>query len=181
MQPQIVAFDIETTNLRGNFGRILCASFLNIYNGNPIVLRGDSKYYIGKKKSDDSKILLEIKKRLERAWMWVTWNGKCFDIPFVNGRLSLIGVPPIEKRLHLDLMWYASDNTIKFGSKRLANIAESFKLREQKFSLEKQEWIDAILLDRQAMNSLVRHNIQDVKVLQEVFPILAPFICNIHK
>jgi uncharacterized protein YprB with RNaseH-like and TPR domain len=175
-----VAFDLECSNLNGNFGRILCGSFKPIGTGS-VETYGAKIPLIGSRMADDEKTILEIKKRLEDSWIWVSWNGKLFDIPFLNARLLIHGFKPVEKRLHIDLMYYARGQFMKIHSSRLDAVAQTFKLKSQKTLLVPDTWVKATLGDKDAMAYVVEHCEHDVCALDEIFPILKPFIANIHK
>ena len=181
MEPRMVCFDLETTNLRGNFGRILVASFVTIGDGDVITYRGDDKKFKKKDLADDSKLALAIKEYLERSWCWISWNGKMFDVPFLNTRLRLADLEPVEKRMHIDLMYYARRPNMSLNNSRLDTIAKTFELAEQKTDLTPKEWINAMLLDSKSIDYIVEHCEQDVKVLREAFPLLLPFIARVHK
>ena len=181
MEPRIVAFDLETTNLRANFGRILCCCFAPFNSDEVVVMRGDDRRYKKKKLYDDSDLALAIKEYLEESWCWVTWNGKMFDVPFLNTRLVLAGESPVERRMHCDLMYYGRRPNICLQNSKLDTVAKAFELEEQKTDLTPKEWVEAMLLDSDALDSVVEHCTQDVKVLRELFPTLSPFVVNVHK
>ena len=60
---KIVAWDLETTNLSGLMGRILCGSFYRIVDGKvtkPYTMRLDDKRYTGRSRIDDNKLAVAI-------------------------------------------------------------------------------------------------------------------------
>jgi uncharacterized protein YprB with RNaseH-like and TPR domain len=175
-----VCFDLECSNLNGNFGRILCGSFTPV-GGTVAETYGSKVGLLGNKMADDAKTILDIKNKLEDSWVWVSWNGKLFDIPFLNARLLIHGYKPVEKRLHIDLMYYARGQFMRIHSSRLDAVAQTFKIKSQKTLLVPDIWVKATLGDREAMNYVVEHCEHDVFALSEIFPILKPFIANIHK
>ena len=181
MDKRIVAFDIETTNLNANFGRILLTSFANIHTGEVVTMRGDDEKFRGEKLSDDSKLVAAIRDYMNDSFCWVSWNGKMFDVPFINTRLALADEETMDKRLHIDLMYYARKPFLKIHSSRLDAVAKTFELKEQKTELTPKDWTDAMVLDKEALDYIQEHCEQDVKVLVEVFPKLQAFIANIHK
>jgi uncharacterized protein YprB with RNaseH-like and TPR domain len=180
MKPTMVCFDLETTNLRANFGRVLVGCFVDLHTGETTTYRADAKEYKGKDCADDSKLVEAIKEKLEASWAWIGWNSKLFDIAFLNTRLNLSGQPPVNKRMHIDLMYYARRPNLCLNSSRLDTVAQTFKLTEQKTLLDPETWVKAMLLDSKALDYITEHCIQDVLVLKEVFPILAPYIKNMH-
>ncbi len=183
MLQSILAFDIETTSLRASLGHILCCSFLDILKprSKPYTFRIDSDEYKGSHSSDDSKLVAAIKAELEDAWIWAGWYSKMFDIPVINGRLALNGLRPVEKRMHLDLIYYSKGQFMKLHSSRLDSVAKTFELKAQKTDLLPSTWNKARDGDTDAIDYIVKHCEADVKVLKDVFPILSPHIANIHK
>ena len=180
MKPRICCFDLETTNLRANFGRIIVACFLDMEEDTVVTLRGDDKKYMGKNHADDSLLAKAIKEKLESCWCWVGWNSKMFDIPFLNTRLNLGNMDAVNKRMHIDLMYYARRPNLLLNSSRLDTVAKTFRLLEQKTQLDPETWVNAMLLDSDSLDYIQEHCEQDVKVLKEVFPILCPYIRCIH-
>jgi uncharacterized protein YprB with RNaseH-like and TPR domain len=181
MSPRILAVDIETTSLKANFGRIIVACFLDMDNGKVITLRGDSSKYKNKDDlSDDSLMAQDIKDILEDAWMWVTWFGKMFDIPFINTRLLLSNQESVARRLHCDLLYYSRKPNLCLSNSRLDTVSKTFEIESQKIDLLPKEWMKAIYLSRKEIDKAAEHCQNDVKALYELFPILSPFVRNIH-
>ena len=103
-----------------------------------------------------------------------------FDVGFLNTRLVLNNLPNLERRMHIDLMYYARRPHLALHSSRLDAVAKSFRLAEQKTDMNPDIWNAAFQLRKDAMDYVVEHCIQDVKVLKEAFEVLSPFIRNIH-
>lgn len=177
-KPEILFFDIESTDLKVPFGNMLCCSFVGLDHVDPWTFRLDKLR--GKCLEDDSRLTLKVKETLEGAFCWVGWNSKLFDIAFLNARLTLHGIAPVEKRMHIDLMYYARPPFVKFYSSRLDAVAQTLELGIQKTDLLPQVWVAARRLDKDAMNYVVEHCEHDVLVLREIFKTFAPFIKNIH-
>jgi hypothetical protein len=57
---------------------------------------------------------------------------------------------------------------------------KTFGLKEEKTALDPRIWTAAYELNKDAMDKVVEHCIQDVKALKEAFPILATQIRNLH-
>lgn len=180
MKPTMVCFDFETTNLRANFGRLLVASFISLNSDEVVTFRADEEKYKKKNLSNDSSLAKDIKKYMEDQFCWISWNGKLFDMPFLNTRLRLADLEPVNKRIHIDLMYYARRPNLCLNSSRLDTVAKTFRLGEQKTDLDPQTWVDAMLLDKKALDYVAEHCEQDVRVLKEAFQILSPFIKNMH-
>jgi len=180
MDTKIVFFDLETTNLKGNLGRVLAGCFLPFEGKEPVCISALDRKYRGKNLGDDGKIIAKCREILNESWIWVGWNSKLFDIPYLNARLRLHDMKPVEKRLHLDLMYYARGQFIKLNSSRLDAVAKAFKLETQKTDLLYDTWVNAALGETEALEYVVEHCQHDVLVLRDAFEVLQPFVRNIH-
>ena len=181
MKHSIIGFDIESTSLKGSFGHIICCSFVDLLDQNAEVETVRIDVLKGKRKSDDHRVAKAIKEKLEDSWIWAGWYSKMFDIPFINARLALHDMMPVEKRMHIDLLYYSKGQFMKLHSSRLDSVAKTFRLNTQKTDILPDEWLRAGEGDSEAINYVVDHCEADVKVLRDVFPILAPHIANIHR
>ena len=181
--PKLLGFDIESTSLKASFGHVLCCSFIDMMNprAKPETFRIDAPEYKSKRVSDDSKLVTAIKEKLEGAWIWSGWYSKMFDIPFLNGRLALHDIRPIEKRMHLDLLYYSRGQFMKLHSSRLDSVAKTFQLASQKSDILPDNWLRAGEGDSSAIDYVVKHCEADVRVLRDAFFVLYPHIAVIHK
>jgi len=180
MESRTVFFDIETTDLRANIGHVLVVCMLPLDTEKVEVFRLDNPRYRMQKKYDDSKLLLSVREYLEQSFCWCTWNGKMFDIPFLNSRLLLNGNETIRPRMHIDLMYYARRPFLQITSSRLAAVAKAFELTNQKDEFDYKPWQAAEHLEKWSMDYVADHCVKDVTVLKEAFGVLSPFIKNIH-
>lgn len=191
-----VAFDLETTNLSGIMGIVLCGSFLEIvppgYYSNhrnvgpsPRTLcieRGERNRF---DPNPDKVLCTEIRDRLESYNMVVGWNSKLFDIPFLNARLAFHNERPFKPQFSLDLMYYAGGVSTRIGSRKLVNVEKFLKLSEStdggKTDIDWDTWKAAGLGDPAAMKEVKKHCEQDVKVLGAAYWRLLPFVANLHR
>ena len=108
---RIASFDIETTDLRANMGTLLCASFHEIvppgYYGNhhdtpnkPYTFVVEESY-VGDPNPDKS-LAISLRDEVEKYNAIVTWNGKMFDVPFLNARLLFHKERPVRPQFHID-------------------------------------------------------------------------------
>lgn len=171
-------YDTESTDLSASWGRLLCASFVDLDDiSEPYTFRRDE--FPQSNPIDDAGLCSAIKETLEGADIIVGWNSILHDVPLVNARLAANGMSPIrtgEKHgvRHLDLMWYAGGQSMKIGSRKLDNVAKFFQCDNQKTPLDGEVWQLAAAGDKDAMELIVEHCEADVLVLKEVFPHLAP-------
>ena len=178
-----LAFDCETTDLKALMGRVLCASFVEIKEEKtkPWTLRGDSRKYKGSARIDDSLLCVAIRDTLEEYDMVVSWNGKMFDVPFLNARLAKAGERPFHPHFHLDAMWYAGGSSMRIGSKKLDVVQKFFSLSQAKTPISWADWQNAAAGNRKAMRQVIRHCEADVLVLREAYWKLLPSVATIHR
>lgn len=177
---RVLFYDTESTDLAASWGRILCCSFADL-TGDAYTFRADSKRYKGKTLIDDRKLCVAIRGELESADIIVGWNSILHDIPLLNARLALAGERPCqlgEKQgvQHLDLMWYASGQSMKVGGRKLDTVAKFFRCENQKTPLDGSTWQLAGVGDKPALDLVVEHCEADVLVLRDVWSHLAPHV-----
>lgn len=181
---KICAWDLETTDLKGLMGRLLCCSFAPIDGhavGEVYTFRADERRFKTRSKIDDSKLALAIRDELERYDLIIGWNSKLFDAPFLNARLTYAGQRPLRTHFHLDLMYYARGGAMRIGSSKLVNVQKFLRLGEEKTEISWERWQEAALGDRAAMDEVVVHCEQDVKVLGLAYPRMLPYVANLHR
>ena len=180
MIPSVV-FDIETTDLKGLMGRMLCVSYLDGQTGEVTTFRADEQPWKGRTKIDDKKLAVACRNHLEKYKLIVGHNSKLFDVPFVNARLAKHGERPIHVEWHMDTRWYLNSASMRIGSAKLDNAQKFFDLGEAKTPISWEQWQLAATLDKGAMDEVVVHCEQDVKVLAELVPHVLPYVKNLHR
>ena len=175
----ICFFDLETTDLKGNFGRLLAACGVDGF-GDLTTFRKDE--FRSRTKIDDSRLAVAVRDYLERYDILVSWNGKLFDVPFLNARLRIAGERALRNNvMHLDLMYFARGQFVRVGSSRLDNVAKVFHCENQKTPLVAETWALATAGDAVALDSIVEHCQADVLVLRDVFRHLKPLVPGLHR
>lgn len=181
---RIVAWDLECSSLSGMVGRVLCCGFKEIVHPEvkrtkPYVFRGDEEPYFSKDISDDGKLVAAIRDELERYDVLVAHNGKLFDRKFLNARLLKAGERPLKPMWFIDTMWTV--RTHLRASSKLDNVQEFLGLEDAKTKISWPDWMRAIAGDHKAMDVIVRHVVQDVKVLEEAYWRLLPLMRTISR
>jgi uncharacterized protein YprB with RNaseH-like and TPR domain len=178
MSSRIVLFDIESTNLRANFGYCLCFGWKMLGEKTTHVLSiADYKQH----KSDptnDAPLMRDVHKVLtEDADIIVTFYGKEFDRKFLNTRMLLAGLPPLPplNSEHIDIYFTVRGNLL-LHSNRLASVAETLGCPMQKTPLTGPIWVRAMAGDRKAIKYIEEHCIRDVDVLEWVYNKMRPFV-----
>lgn len=183
---RIVAWDLETTDLKALMGRVLCCSFQEIvptgYEADPpMTYRADEMPWKDEDPISDREIVLAIRDELQKYNCIVGWNSKMFDLPFLNARLAQYGEAPLKPQLHLDLMYYARGISLRIGSSKLDNVQRFFRTSTPKTPITWEDWQRASLGDSIAMDQVVEHCEADVKVLSEVYWRLLPMVATVHR
>lgn len=187
------AFDIETTNLSALMGTMLCASFYPIIPEElhppkkqkqikPISFHIFQNDYWEGTILDDRKLCMAVRDYINHNTNCiVTWNGKLFDIPFVNARLDYWGEEIIRPQFHIDMMYFARGAGARIGSSKLVNVQKFFKLDEEKTDIDWDIWAEARTGSKKAIKTILHHCEQDVKVLEKVYWKLLPHVANVHR
>jgi uncharacterized protein YprB with RNaseH-like and TPR domain len=182
---RVTVFDIEATDLGGNFGRLLCCSFIDLDSTTVETFRRDRRPWKGKKLTEDVKLAVAIRDRLEKSDIIVGWNSILYDVPFINTRLVAAGERPVrigEKHgsHHLDLMYYAGGQSMRLPGRRLDLVAKFFHTDNAKTPLTPEVWANAATGDPEGMAEVVEHCEADIQVTKDVFFKLAPFVKKIQ-
>ena len=163
---KLLVWDLETSTsgFKANAGFIICATFKE--PGRPVeVLRRDNML---PDPLNDKKLVKKIYDRLMKADMWVTHNGKWFDIPFLNSRLLKWGLPVLPSKFpHFDTC-EASFKRLKIRNS-LEAVGEFFGINTKKFTVSHDEWSRAYAGNERAIKMIVKHGVQDVKLTEKVY------------
>lgn len=179
--------DIETTDLKGDKGFMLCCGIKPL-GGKPRVIGLREYSRPVRRLNIDGGLVLAVRDALEGYDGFITWNGIMFDIPFLNDRLMLNGHDPLERRFHIDVMYYARQGKSTFTSSRLDWVSKSLGVKSRKTPLEMNTWkmaeAEAITGFRGGQanyDQIVAHNVADLEVTEQVYERLKPRISQIVK
>lgn len=165
---KIVTFDLEMSNLHASFGIVLCASFKVLGEKKIKTLRIDQYPLYKKQPWNDSELIKAIKTELLEADIIVSYNGRKFDIPFLNSRLLQIGEKPVTGIKHVDL-FFISKFQLRIHNWSLDALAKHLGLPVEKTHMDGERWVKAMTGDKASLNYIIEHCILDVKVLEQVF------------
>lgn len=167
---RIVYLDIETSNLDANFGLIYS------WSCKP---QGQAKVYhdiiADRSLDEERRILQSLLERMSQFTTVCGYYSTRFDIPFLRTRCMFhnLDFPPYGTIKHLDL-YYHVRSKMKLHSNRL-QVAADFLGIPGKTPLRGEVWLAASLGSKEAMAYILEHNIEDVKVLEQVHARLEPF------
>lgn len=164
---KICSWDLECTNLKGDFGFLLCGCYK--FLGDPIVhtVRIDQFRGFKQDPTNDKRLAVTLASVLAKADAWVTHYGDRFDRRFLNTRLLYHGQAPLPPIRMIDTWRIAHDN-LALTSNRLATVAELFNL-PGKTPLKRQCWIKAMAGDRASLNYIAAHCKADVLALESSY------------
>ncbi|HHT9130876.1 MAG TPA: ribonuclease H-like domain-containing protein [Candidatus Tripitaka californicus] len=180
MTEQLVAsFDIETSNLKADFGTLL-AVCVKPWKQPTIIFREDK--YERERRSQNPQMLLDVIACLNQYPILIAHNGVQFDRPFLNTLALVHGlkaeVDPKGKMIDPVLI---ARRHLAFSSNRLDVLSEWLGTRTRKTQVRREAWVQAIFdRDAAALDYIVDHCVKDVRVLEEVAWRLRKFIPQIN-
>ena len=168
-------FDIETTNLNADFGIVLCA-VIQDDQGNEIILRGDQLNKSWKtKRSDDSILVGKVAEALSPYDIIVGHNGLLFDIAFLRTRLLRWGLGAFPDKKLID-PWMIAKRKLRMHSNSLRSLCD-FLTTSEKTEVLGDVWMRcAYDGDTEAMDYIVEHCRQDVRMLADLTTVIKPYI-----
>jgi hypothetical protein len=132
---------------------------------------------------DDSKLLKMIWKLLDEADFVLTQNGVKFDIPKLNARFVMNGMQPPSSFRHIDTLKLAKKH-FKFTSNKLEWLSGNLCIKNKKLKHSKypgfELWKAVLQGDLEAWKEMEEYNVMDVKSLEELYFILAPWDSTIN-
>lgn len=131
--------------------------------------------------TDDHDLVVAIRDALAEYDIWVTWNGKLFDVPVLNGRLRFWGEKPLGKIMHIDAMYGASGGSMRIGRRSLQSVSEYFDVPNRKTPLNVRTWDLAMSGSEEAYDKIAEHGHADVLVTRDVFSHLKPQFQTIQR
>jgi len=132
----------------------------------------DSIYKSGRKT-----MLRRIHRLLEQTDAVVHYNGKKFDIPTLNKEFLLADLQPPAPYRQIDLLSVCRSQ-FRFPSNKLQYVASALGLSVKKKRVDHELWINCMKGDPAAWKHMEEYNIQDVRVLEQVYQRLIPWIKN---
>jgi uncharacterized protein YprB with RNaseH-like and TPR domain len=168
----LVTFDIECLNLNADYGTMLCFSWMPY--GKTVQTIAVSQ------PGDDKKLAIGAKNILEAADCWLSFNGKMFDIKYLNSRLLYHGIPPVTKKHHLDLYLQLKPK-LRATRKGLGPLAGWLKLEEGKMGVSQSVWSEAPANWKENKAILVERCESDVRVLEKMYKRTRDFVGEVTR
>lgn len=177
---KIRVWDLEVTHLKANMGFILSAAVKTVGEDDVYYWRIDNSPGYGdtpKSYMDDSHLVAELVDFLSDSDVLVHHYGDRFDLPYLNTRALLHGIPVLPPIRTIDT-WRVARNYLALTSNRLDTVNDLVNKETQKYKLPWENWRLCAYGDKKAMDQLVDYNINDVVALEESYLALRPIIRN---
>ena len=126
---------------------------------------------------DDSRVLKSLCNLIEEADIIVGHNSKKFDVRQINARRLKHSLPPMLPYEHIDT-YLASKKAFDLPSHSLDYIARYLGIEGKMETGGFQLWKRCMDGDDEALKEMERYNIQDVRIQEEVYLRLRPYISN---
>ena len=175
--PRILFWDIEATNLRADFGYILCIGYKFAHWKKPKIIKLCNSPTYKKDRTDDSYVLEQFAKAYATANLSVTWYGNRFDLPYVNARNLAHDLPRLPPVPQVDL-WRTSRYELAISNNRLDTASRFLKLKDEKTRVDGQIWVRAMSGYKDALKYIYDHCYADVLVLEGAYGKLRSLVVN---
>ena len=136
---------------------------------------GQKKIYSSKTYTrNDKRVVRELSKAISEAHEIVYHNGKKFDYKKLHTRMLIHNIPPIQKPRETDTLIQARKH-FSFTSNRLDYIGHVL-LDKGKIKNPPNLWLEALNLNREAIDQMDKYCGGDVLLLEAVFQKMKPYI-----
>lgn len=165
--------DIEATNLKADFGVMICYC-IKPARRDKIIQRCVKPSEL--KKSLDREVVAHLIQKLPYFDRIITHYGSRFDIPFIRSRALNLGLdfPAYKSNWQTDT-WRIARQKLCISSNRLANIAKLLGVKEQKTPITSEHWLGALMGKKASLKYILEHCQKDVLILEEVYNKIWPF------
>lgn len=187
--PKILIFDIETAPMSAfvwkrykeniSLEQTISESFMLCWSAKWLYeekVLGDCLTPIEAREENDHRIVNSLYKLVDEADILVAYNGKNFDIPYMNQRFLVWGFPPYTPS-HIVDPYETAKSVFRFSSNKMDNIATQLGL-QNKIKTDFSLWKNCMIGDAQALKDMLTYNKQDVVVLEEIYCRILPWIKN---
>jgi len=174
-EPKIILWDLETSNLSANFGKIISFGWKELGSKKVTVASLlNSKSSFKKGIISDKELVSYAHSILSQADAWVTYYGRKFDVPFLNTRLIRHDLNVLPDVKHIDV-WFTSKFKLKLNSNRLKSVTEFLGVHE-KTPVVGEIWNNAVTGHRPSIKYINEHCYHDVIALEDVYYKLRPLL-----
>ena len=187
--PKILIFDIETAPMKAfvwkrykeniSLEQTISESFMLCWSAKWLYdekVLGDCLTPIEAREEKDLRIVKSLYDLINQADIIVAYNGRNFDIPYMNQRFLVYGFPPYVPT-HIVDPYETAKSVFRFSSNKMDNIATQLGL-QNKIKTDFSLWKGCMEGDCQSLKDMLTYNKQDVVVLEEIYCKMLPWIKN---
>lgn len=187
--PKILIFDIETAPMQAfvwkrykenvSLDQTISESFMLCWSAKWLydeTVMGDVLTSTEAILEDDRRIVTSLYNLINEADIIVAYNGRNFDIPYMNQRFLVYGFPPYVP-VHVVDPYETAKSVFRFSSNKMDNIATQLGL-QNKIKTDFLLWKRCLGGETEALNEMLTYNKQDVVVLEEIYCRILPWIKN---
>lgn len=187
--PKVLLFDVETAPMKAFVWNrwnqnisldatisewfMLCWSAKWLYSNDTIDCRLTSEEALNE---DDSRIVRELWELVNEADIVVAYNGKKADVKWMNSRFIVHNMLPPKPYFIVDPCEVAK-KTFGFSSNKLDALAGYFGF-DHKIDTSFELWRNSVNGDEEALKYMSIYCSQDVKLLEEIYLIMRPWIAG---
>ena len=185
-QPKILLFDIETApNLVYTWGlwdqnislsQIVAPAYVICWSAKWLFddeVMSDCITVSEALAEDDEGIMQTIWQLLDECDVCIGHNSDKFDLPWVNGRFLLYGMPPPSPYRSIDTLKAAK--RFYLPSRKLDYLGKEF-VGYQKIKTDFDLWKGCMMGNKDSLNEMMRYNKKDVQLLEDVYLKFRPWI-----
>jgi hypothetical protein len=185
--PKILVFDIETSPSKAyvwgrwkqniNLPQVISEWFMLSWSAKWLMsdeIMSDVVTVKEVKAEDDSRIVKNLWKLMDEAEIIIAHNAKGFDVPKMNTRFFLAGLPPTSPYTIIDTLDVAKKQ-FAFSSNKLDALATYLGI-ENKSDTNFELWVRCLNGEKEALAYMQEYNIKDSAILEEVYLALRPWI-----
>lgn len=114
---------------------------------------------------------------LDEADIVVHYNGTTFDVPHLQREFLQAGLTPPSPFQQVDLL-RAVKKQFRFPSNKLDWVSQAVGLKGKLSHTGHQLWVDCMAGDEKAWALMKKYNVQDVRLTEELYDKLRPWIPN---
>ena len=168
-------FDIETTNLKADYGLMLCYC-IKVAGKNKIYQKCVTRKELQEENCLDRDVVEQCIKDIQKFDRLVTHYGKRFDVPFLRSRALFWSLPfPIFGSIFHDDTYYMCRNRLCISRNRLELACRHVLGKTRKTHIDQRKWILALQGNEKALKYILDHCRRDVRDLEDLYNALINF------
>jgi len=185
--PKILIFDIETAPMQAfvwkrykenvSLEQTISESFMLCWSAKWLYgeeVLGECLTSQEAQEENDLRIVTSLYNLINEADIIVAYNGRNFDIPYMNQRFLVYGFPPYVPVYIVD-PYETAKSVFRFSSNKMDHIATQLGL-QNKIKTDFNLWKGCMMGDKKSLEDMLKYNKQDVVVLEEIYCQLLPWM-----